>query len=99
MIQDKLGKIISKTLVDGIVKKLHQKCKVTSKTSNITQTLPKAPKRARITLPNYRIKICPAQHGRNLALARKNRVISKKIRKSNSSAGSRRQHRTTISNI
>ena len=79
MIQDKLGMIISKTLVDGKEKKLHWKHKVTSRTSKITQTLHKAPKRARITLPNYRIKISPAQHRRNLALARKNRVISKRL--------------------
>ena len=80
MIQDKLGTIISKTLVDGKVKKLHQKHKVTSRTSKITQTLPKAHKRARIALPNYRIKISPAQHGRNLALARKNRgLLAKRL--------------------
>ena len=75
MIQNKLGMIISKTLVDGKEKKLRQKRKVTSRTSKITQTLSKAPKRARITLPNYRIKISPAQHWRNLALARKNREL------------------------
>ena len=70
MIRDKLGTIISKTLVDGKVKKLHWKHKVTSRTSKLTQTLPKA----RITLPNYQIK-SPAQHQRNLALARKNREL------------------------
>ena len=75
IILDKLGMIISKTLVDGKVKKLHQKCKVTSRTSKITQTLPKAPKRARITLPNYRIKISPVKYRKNLALARKNREL------------------------
>ena len=74
-IWDKFGMIISKTLVDGKKKKLHWKCKVTSRTSKITQTLPKAPKRARITLPNYRVKISPVQHLRDLALARKNREL------------------------
>ena len=80
MIQDKLGMIKSKTFVHGKEKKLHQKHKVTSRTSKITQTLPKAPKRARITLPNYRIIISPVQHRRNLALARKNReLLAKKL--------------------
>ena len=78
MIWDKLGRIISKTVVDDKVIKLCQKCKVTSR--KITQTLPKASKRAKITLSNFRIKTSPAQHQKNLALAQKNRELLEKRR-------------------